>query len=265
MNARVTRKSLPKRWLRYCVDGTLLLGGTKLPAFFNLRDRILYLFYGLEPSIIRVARRLLKTGDTVVDIGANVGYLSRRFASMVGRSGKVYSFEPDPAMFEFLSFNTRKFPQVERTQTALSDHNGQCQLYLHPTSAMSNSLVHAWEYGRPITVQTTTFDAWVATAKVDAIRLVKIDVEGAEPLVLRGMQKALEDSLQPSVIVEFSPANLGSHTAEKEVFDVFTESRYTVYRIDPKGGMHRVGKPTDVYALLNENGYVNLFARAGRP
>lgn len=257
---RTPQPTFPKRWVRYLVDKTLLLRGTKLPAFFNLQHRLLYLFYGLEPSVVRVVRRFLGPGDTVVDVGANVGYLSRQFALMVGKNGKVYSFEPDPAMFGFLDFNTGTLPQVVRLQAALSDQTGHSELYLHPTSAMSNSLVNIWEDAQPIKVRTATFDSWASDTKVGPVHLVKIDVEGAEPLVLRGMQEALKKAHKPMVILEFSPANLGKRSAEQEIFDTFHDSGFSIEHIDRKGGLHRIHEPADAYGRLNENGYVNLLA-----
>ena len=196
-----------------------------------------------------------------MDIGANVGFLTRQFASMVGTSGRVFSFEPDPATFAYLAYNTRRLSQVARCSTAISDRDGVMSLYLHPTSAMSNSLVNAWEHARSLEVKTLSFDSWTASANIGRIRLIKIDVEGAEPLVLRGMSTTLSLDSRPQIITEFCPANLGGLTAEKEMFQLFTDHGYKLHRITPEGALHLVAAPSDAYQHLNENGYVNLLAR----
>jgi FkbM family methyltransferase len=252
---------LPKACLRYLADLALLSQSTKLPPYFNLRHRLSYLFQGLEPSVVQVASRILRRGDTAVDIGANVGFLTRQFAAMVGTSGRVFAFEPDPATFAYLAYNTGRLAQVECSAAAMSDRNGTMTFYLHPTSGMSNSLVNAWEHARSIDVKTFTFDAWAASINLGRIGLIKIDVEGAEPLVLRGMLKTLSSSQKPQIIAEFCPANLASRAAEEEMFQLFTNHGYALHRISSEGTLHSINSPTDVYQQLNENGYVNLLAR----
>jgi FkbM family methyltransferase len=253
--------SLAKAYLRRLVDMVLQLQGTSLPSHFNLNHRLSYLFSGLEPSVVKVSSKILRPGDIAVDIGANVGYLTRQFAGMVGREGRVFSFEPDPNVFEHLQFNTRRFAQVSLAQTAMSDSCGTSTLYLHPMSAMSNSLVNAWEDARPLTVHTSTFDAWVSDANPSQLRLIKIDVEGAEPLVLRGMRMTLALPHKPHIILEFCPKNLGGREAEEEIFEILADNGYEVQCIDSRGGLRRVHCPSDVYATLNQDGYANLLAR----
>jgi FkbM family methyltransferase len=252
---------LPKVCLRYLADMALLSQNTKLPAYFNLRHRLSYLYHGLEPSVVRVASAILHRGDSAVDIGANVGFLTRQFAAMVGTNGRVFAFEPDPATFAYLAYNTRRLPQVECSAAAMSDRDGIMTLYLHPTSAMSNSLVNAWDNARPIDVKTFSFDAWANTIDFGRLGLIKVDVEGAEPLVLRGMLKTLSSPKKPQVISEFCPTNLGDHAAEQEVFKIFSDHGYRVHRISSKGTLHCVNTPSDLYPHLNENGYVNLLAQ----
>jgi FkbM family methyltransferase len=254
--------SLAKGCLRRLVDMVLKSQGTSLPSHFNLSHRISYLFSGLEPSVVKVASGILRPGDIAVDIGANVGFLTRQFATMVGKNGCVFSFEPDPAVFKHLQFNTRRFPQVALAQTAMSDSCGTSTLYLHPMSAMSNSLVNVWEDARPLTVHTSTFDAWASGANPGRLRLIKVDVEGAEPLVLRGMRMTLASPHKPHVIMEFCPKNLRGRGAEEEIFGILADNGYEVQCIDSRGGLRRVQCPSDVYGRLNQDGYVNLLAHA---
>jgi FkbM family methyltransferase len=257
-----TTFSIAKKCLRYLVDSTLAMQGTRLPAHFNLHHRLSYIFDGLEPSVVRVAAGILRPGATAVDIGANVGYLTRRFASMVGATGRVYAFEPDPNTFEFLAFNTRRLSQVCLSREAISDRCGTSTLYLHPASAMSNSLVNAWDDADPLEVPVSTFDAWASGANSGPISLVKIDVEGAEPLVLRGMHRTLSSEHKPQIIAEFCPANLGTRDAEEELFGILIAHGYALWRIGPDGTLHSAHSPDGLRGTLNENGYVNILARA---
>ena len=120
---------------------------------------------------------------------------------MVGKQGRVFAFEPDPDVFDFLASNTRGLSNVALSNLAMSDHCGTSTLFLHPTSSMSNSLVNAWENAGSLNVQTSTFDAWAATTKPSTIRLVKIDVEGGELEVLQGGFNFIRRS-RPIIILE---------------------------------------------------------------
>lgn len=258
MTASKQKLTPHKAALRSLVDLTLRLQGTKLPAYFHLRDRISYLFHGLEPSVIRVARTILRPGDTAVDIGANVGFLTREFAALVGRRGHVFAFEPDPATFDCLAFNVQKLPQVRLSKTAIADRAGTMTLHLHPTSGMSNSLVNAWDNASALEVETSTLDDWISRTVSGPVRMVKIDVEGAEAHVLRGMENTLEGATPPQVIMEFCPKNLGGTQAEEEIFQLMGRHGYRLAVIGPAGGLHRVSTPSEIRVHLNENDYANL-------
>ena len=252
---------LSKACVRSIIEALLRLQGTRLPAYFSLRDKLSYLLHGLEPSLVKVATGILRPGDTVVDIGANVGFLTRTFASLVGKSGMVWAFEPDPTTFECLLYNTRTLPQVSAYQVAISDQIGDMTLYLHPTSGMSNSLVNAWRGSSNITVTTSTLDALMTRSISAPVRLIKIDVEGAELLVLYGMQETLRAPSSPQVIFEFCPNNLGSPKVETRIFDFFGELGYALYSIDSEGQIERVDEASMVHERLNKNHYANLLGR----
>jgi FkbM family methyltransferase len=247
--------------VRALVDSLLRVRGTILPPYFSTRDRMSYLIHGLEPSLITVATGILRPGDTVVDIGANVGFLSRKFASLVGHQGRVLAFEPDPETFTFLVYNTRRLSQVSVFKEALSDRIGKIAFYLHPTSGMSNSLVNAWHDARTIQVSTLTLDAWTHDNAIGPLSLVKIDVEGAELLVLRGMQGILTAKIGPQLIFEFCPKNLGGKDVEDGIFDLLSAYEYSIFVIETSGQLHRVGSSKAVYNYLNRNGYANLLGR----
>jgi FkbM family methyltransferase len=235
----------------------------RLPSYISIRERFQFLLSGYDTPITIVAKRFLKKGDIVADIGAHVGLVTRPLARIVGAEGRVYAFEPDPALFNLLEHNTAKLPQVGLQRLAIADSTHTAIFHLHPTSGMSNSLVNAWEGGSPIHVQCTSFDDWVGRHSIAGIRLVKIDVEGAEPLVLRGMRHALSSAHSPHIVMEFCPKNLGSTDSEEEIFEAFKTYGYTVHAIDAKGALHRLQGIGDVYRTLNCNGYVNLFAETG--
>jgi len=261
----MTQPNSPSKFSKACaralVDSLLRVRHTKLPPYFSIRDRLSYLIHGLEPSIVKFATGILRPGDTVVDIGANVGFLTRKFASLVGHQGKVLAFEPDPVTFDFLLYNTQRLTQVSVFQEAVSDRVGKMSFHLHPTSGMSNSLVNAWDDARTIQVSSSRLDTWAQDSAIGRVRLVKIDVEGAELLVLRGMQGILEGRSGPEVIFEFCPKNLGSKDVEDGIFDLLSECGYALFLIEASGQLHSVANSNVVHSHLNRNGYANLVGR----
>lgn len=260
---RGIRKLFGERIALPILDRLLAANHLKLPTYISIRERFQFLLSGYDASITIVAERFLGKGDIVADIGAHVGLVTRPLARIVGSEGRVYAFEPDPALFSLLKFNTATFPQVNVQRLAISSHTHTAAFHLHPTSGMSNSLVNAWEGSSQIEVQCSSFDDWVGLKSVSKIRLVKIDVEGAEPLVLRGMHQTLSSINKPLIVMEFCPKNLGSYESEEEIFGIFENYGYSVHAIGTKGSLHRLHNLEEIYGTLNDNGYVNLFAVAG--
>jgi FkbM family methyltransferase len=92
---------------------------------------------------------------TVMDVGANVGLLTRQFCQRVGKGGRVYAFEPDPLTFRFLEFNTQPFKNKELTQFAVSDNQGPALLHLNFTSGTGNSLLTQGHSTESVPVKAT--------------------------------------------------------------------------------------------------------------
>ena len=149
-----------------------------------------------------IVDRLISPGDWVLDIGANVGQYTKRFSELVGDSGRVIAFEPVPDTFELLTANAQRFRQKNVTlfNAAASDHCAAVGMTI-PTMATGLSNYYA-AHLTPSTngLQVLTFP--VETLHLPhAIRLAKIDAEGHEMAVLRGMAGMLRRD-HPILIVE---------------------------------------------------------------
>lgn len=164
----------------------------------------IYLTGEFESTTSTIVKRLLKLGDKAVDIGANIGWFTLLFAQCVGDTGQVYSFEPVPKLQTVLKKNLalNSFHQITLGNVALSDHNGQARFYVGPED---NTGLSSLRVPRGSTesfeVELRRFDD---IFKEDSnIALVKIDVEGAELAVLRGMEDYLR-AKHPYLLLEIT-------------------------------------------------------------
>ncbi len=179
-----------------------------------------------EPSVSRfLFDRSPKSSDALfIDVGANLGYYSVHMA-MKGFS--VFSFEPDPLNYELLSTNLKHngCTDVEPIQGALSDKKGAALLYRYPEKNLGRHSILPVNNSEPIEIKTFIFDDLLEERRIDPkkIELVKIDVEGFEPLVLRGMSKVLT-SASPTIVAEFSPRLMEQGGVDVEEFLSFMES-----------------------------------------
>jgi FkbM family methyltransferase len=181
---------------------------------FYAHDRY---FWGtpFEPGLTEFVGSWLRHGDTFVDAGANHGYFSVLAALVVGDTGRVIAFEPhDGARAKLLETLARNHVGecVEVVPMALSDTNGSAllhQAHHHAVASLvpdQSPVRHLVPFGNPIEVQTSRFDDWRAAQDVRRIRLMKIDVEGAEMLVLRGMPASLRDAFD-AIVLETTPGS----------------------------------------------------------
>lgn len=169
-----------------------------------------------EPGTISWMLRHLRAGDAFVDVGANHGFHTVIAAAIVGERGHVFACEPNPEAQDALWAHVRLNGfdrRVTLLESALADRRQDAvELFLsgRPDNNGIASLDPLWEpipayRGRgSLRVRTERFDDWRRVAGIDGIALVKIDVEGAEELVLCGMTETLLTDPPPAVICETS-------------------------------------------------------------
>ncbi len=164
-----------------------------------------------EPEVCETIRRLLVPGATFVDVGANIGWFSLLGASLVGPAGRVLAIEPNPRNVELLDMSAREngFSNIQAYCVALSDGPGMVAL----ETDGSNGRVVALEGppARPVkadfVVASWPLDHLVGDAGLGRVDVMKIDVEGAEPLALRGAVQLIERD-HPVIVTEFYPLAL---------------------------------------------------------
>ena len=169
-----------------------------------------YLTGDAEPEVQEALAQLVKPGQTVYDVGANIGFFTILCSRLVGPQGTVYAFEPIPQNLVTLRRNIalNGLTNVVVVEKALSASTGTAEMFVSPWSAFHSLNIegaskqdnHGPQEGE-IVVETITLDEFAAQAGVSAPDLIKIDVEGAELVVVEGMRETL-GSIQPLLLCE---------------------------------------------------------------
>ncbi len=176
-----------------------------------------------EPNETAFVQRTLQAGWNVLDIGANIGYFTMLMASLVGDSGHVYAFEPMPLNASDLARSIAENDFVQRvtlTQAAVGDTAGRVQITYFEQRVNSGG-VHLVPPGAGIAPAHRAEDVPMVVLDQQALRrpihFIKIDIEGAEPLALRGARTLLQQD-QPIIMSEVHAELLqrigGSTTAD---------------------------------------------------
>ena len=188
-----------------------------------------------EPEVMSVFRP--RKGEIVVDVGAQVGRYSIIASKLVQNEGKVIAIEPEPLNFELLEANRQlhKAENIIPINCALTDTEGYIKLWLGKTPGW-HSLVtdsKANLTGDFVNVHCMTLDSLLRELGIQQIDWLKIDVEGAELMVLRGGLFALKNSKNLKIIIEVtrnSSATLGFLKMVGYRYKFLTETEILAFR-----------------------------------
>jgi len=168
-------------------------------------------FGSYAPLVVEAMKQILRPGDIFVDVGANIGYLSATAASIVGPAGEVHCFEPVPAYFARLERLAKLNPQfsIRPNLCALGDAPGISTIYVAREAGQS-TLVRGYKTRSQIESQLQTpvvrIDSYIENHLPGQPALIKIDVEGFELPVLRGLEGYFERTgHRPPIICEIAP------------------------------------------------------------
>lgn len=192
-------------------------------------------YWGGEKKYIETLLSHLRSNDTFLDIGASVGLISILSAWKL-KQGKVYAVEPDPDICKRLEKNIglNKVDNTKILDMLLSDKNGKAQLYTSGADSRSPSKMKTFESKMKLNVKEHTVDWLLRKKYIEAPTVVKIDVEGAEVEVVRGMKYTLNNKELRLLFIEYHPAFLekfgdkmteADNLIRKKGFNVFYKER----------------------------------------
>jgi FkbM family methyltransferase len=232
-------------------------------------DFSIYLLGAFEPGTANTLQKLVKPGDIVFDIGANIGAHTLGLAQSVGPSGQVYAFEPADFAFAKLRRNLALNPELEaRTNpqqlllAATPSQKAEHEIYASWPLEKDDS-VHPKHRGRLVsTAHATvdTLDAFVARQGIVRLDLIKMDVDGHELPVLQGGRETLR-RFQPVLVMEMSPyVHAEQHHSFAEFVELLKSASYSLRNTD--NGEAVPLDDAELQRLIPDGASINVVAQA---
>ena len=215
-----------------------------------------------------IFKEVVKEGDVVLDLGANLGYYSLLASKLVGKQGKVYAFEPEPRNYRLLCQNIELngYENIVPFQKAVSDQSAKVRLALSNEDSGAHTIrehTGSDEYQDSVEVEAVKLDEFFAD-KTRRVNVVKMDVEGSEPKAFVGMERIMSENKDLKIFVEFFPALLQEAGCPAEEFArrLMKDYRFSVTALDDdwKGGRRqKVSSVADLMEFLGDKLIINLF------
>lgn len=189
-----------------------------------------------EPELLRL-NTIVPANRASVDVGANIGIYTLALARL---SSQVFSFEPTPETFDTLQRNIElnSLENVKAFRLAISDRAGSVRLYHNPKGSGSNSIAARADTYEEVTA--TTLDEAISPGI--KIGFMKIDVQGAEEMVLKGAQRIL---LEDRPIIQFEIDADASLVDPLAAYNLLHSYGYRFSIIDQNGNLKAIEEPVD--------------------
>ena len=183
--------------------------------------------------------RNIRPGHRVLDLGANVGLFTLLFARCVGPRGIVYAFEPGPLSAVLLTANVmlNRYENVIIERAAVTDRSGDISLYVCSSGESDNridGMVDDHSHGSRVTVRGIALDDYFVAG--ECVDVVKMDIQGAEMVALRGMERLVSRSPNIQIVMEYMPASPAFyHTSPREFLTYIRSLGLNLYDLPEYG------------------------------
>ena len=224
-----------------------------------------YKRYAEDPFAGLALRRPdLFRGGHILDVGANVGYTASIFAGVASAEHRVYAFEPEP-------LNLRRLKRVVQgrhldgrvvvIESAVGDTNGEVELLINESHPGDHRVSAGAAVGaRTVHVPITTLDSFVAQHGVSPVRFIKIDVQGLELAVSRGMKSVIDTNRRIAVAFEYhEPSARAWGYGASDLIDFYAKRGFDLFVLNHRGEMLEASE-SEIARVHEHRGYVDLLA-----
>ncbi len=221
--------------------------GRRLWANFDtgMTDSVFFLGE-YEKSITRIATALIKEGDVCIDVGANFGWYTTLMSRLAGHAGCVHSFEPVPGSFFELKRNCELLedhPKVFINNLALGDKQGIVSINVFENEPTGHASLASYntDGSTAFECKMITLDSYLEEQGIENVDFVKIDVEGAELMFLKGSGNLFQQAVPPVILMEMALAQTTrfGHTPNELVEFIRGHADYEFFSVDEIRGMLR--------------------------
>ena len=212
---------------------------------------------------ISLMKKYIKTGDTVLDIGANIGFYAEILSGIVGEKGNVHCFEPDITNFKHLESRSKHLPNVTINNKAVSDKTETIKIYTSKKLNVDHRTYKPDEYDQEIDIYAIAVDEYLQSSTSE-INFIKMDIQGFEMSAVKGMTKTLQ-SPNLKMLSEFWP--YGMRKAGTSVLDYFyflKQYNFYIYLIENNQLIELTEEKVKTFLDLPESTYMNIFASKDR-
>ncbi len=230
------RRVIVPLWPRTTDDTAVPLPGTDLTMLVDYAEHSGFILCSMgdhEREVHGFITSNLRAGETFIDIGAHFGLHTLYAARAVGPGGRVFAFEPGEYQRRYLNENIRRngLAQAEIVVSLLGDRPGPARYARGPEGHAGMSSI-ALGAGEGIEMPMTTLDQFCAERGIKSIGGMKMDVEGAEYLVMSGARRVLNEVGPRFVLYECVDRNSAKfgHTS-KETHDLLRSAGYTIHAL----------------------------------
>jgi FkbM family methyltransferase len=192
-----------------------------------------------EPFETELILSLTGKGDTVLDIGANIGYYTLLLARKVGPTGQVYAFEPDEENFALLKRNVEVngYTNVVLEKKAVADRTGPATLFLSPENRGDHQTYASAAEGdrQQVAIETVCLDEY-GPLRDRTVDLIKMDIQGAEARAVAGMTGLLRNNPHCRLITEFWPHGLRNAGSDPRAYlEALGRLGFTLHDVPEEG------------------------------
>jgi FkbM family methyltransferase len=175
------------------------------PSHNVSEKNLLFTPHLFDPEERQELGKRIRDGFTFIDIGANVGGYSLFAAALAGPHARILAIEPHPGIFERLSYNVRQNPfgSIKALECAVTDRDGTITLFVDPSNSGESSMRFVNSHGKAhaVKVPAKALRTILTEEGFDTLDALKVDVEGAEDLILEPFFRDVEPRLWPKLLI----------------------------------------------------------------
>jgi len=207
---------------------------------------------------ISLMKKYIKAGDTVLDIGANIGFYAEILSGIVGEKGTVHCFEPDTTNFKHLKNRCEKLTNVQINNKAVSEKTEVIKIYTSKQLNVDHRTYKPDDYDEEIDINAIAVDEYLQLST--DVNFIKMDIQGFEMSAVKGMTKTLQ-SPHLKMLSEFWPYGMRkAGTNVLEYFHFLNQNHFYIYLIDNNQLTELTEEKVKTFLDLPEITYMNIFA-----